>query len=401
MSKLSPIDEAIKAIKNGDFVIVVDSEDRENEGDLICSAQDITPEMVNFMMKEARGLICAPVGIELAEKYELPLMVADNEEFTHCNFTVSVDFNIGTSTGISASDRAKTIKSLSDAKTKAANLSKPGHIFPLIAKKGGTLVRAGHTEAAIDLMKLAGKSEAAAICEVIKDNGEMARLDDLIKFAKKHKLKIISIAQLIEYRRKTDKLIEKLVETKLPTEYGEFDLLVYKDFINEKEHIVLKKGKISKNEEILVRVHSECMTGDVFNSTRCDCKSQLDRSLELIQKEKTGVLIYLRHEGRGIGLVNKLKAYNLQDKGFDTVDANKELGFKADLREYGIGAQILIDLGVAKMKLLTNNPKKIIGLKGYGLELIKREPIEISPTKRNHNYLKTKKNKLGHLLKNV
>jgi len=398
---MSSIKEAIKAIENGEIIIVIDSEDRENEGDLICASEDITAEKINFMLKEGRGLICTPLSFEKASKLKLPLMVDENEECTKCNFTVTVDAKKGITTGISASDRATTIKALAEKNSKSSDFSKPGHIFPLIARKGGTLVRAGHTEASIDLMKLADKQQCATICEIMREDGEMARFDDLKKFAKKHSLKIITIADLIAYRRKTDKLIERAAEAKLPTEYGDFDLIIYKDLINEKEHVVLKKGNLEKAKSVLVRVHSECMTGDLFKSLRCDCNSQLIESLELIQKSKAGALVYLRHEGRGIGLANKIKAYNLQDQGYDTVEANKILGFGDDLREYGIGAQILVDLGIKNIELLTNNPKKVIGLEGFGLKINKRSSLEISPNKRNHKYLKTKKEKMGHILKSV
>ena len=377
------------------MVIVVDDEDRENEGDLIFAAEKVSAEKINFMMREGRGLICVPISKEIAEKLDLRPMVEDNEEATKCNFTVSVDARRGTTTGISASDRTKTIKTIVSPKSKPKDLVRPGHIFPIIAQEGGVLVRAGHTEASCDLARLAGLKPAGVLCEITKEDGEMARLPYLKKFAKKHGLTIISIKDLIAYRTQNEKLIKKVVETDLETEHGKMRMIVYKNLIDEKEHIALVKGKGN-----FVRVHSECLTGDLLGSLHCDCGSQLDESLKIISK-KGGVLLYMRQEGRGIGLINKLKAYNLQKKGLDTVQANEILGFNADLRDYGIGAQILADLGLKEIKLLTNNPKKIIGLEGHGLKITERIRIESKPTKRNHKYLKTKKTKLGHILKNV
>ncbi len=395
------IRQAIADIKAGKMVIVVDDEQRENEGDLVMAAEMVTPQAVNFMAKEARGLICVPVSEEIAYRLELIPMVSNNTESLKTNFTVSVDLKVGTTTGISASDRAKTVLALVNPKSKAADFNKPGHIFPLRALSGGVLVRAGHTEAAVDLAKMAGFSAAGVICEIAKENGEMARMPYLRTFAKKFGLSIISIKDLIEYRNSCEKLIEKKAETLLPTEYGDFRFIVYHTKIDQKEHVALVKGDITGKKPVLVRVHSECLTGEVFHSKKCDCGLQLDSAMKSIAKEGRGVLLYMRQEGRGIGLFNKILAYKLQEKGMDTVDANKALGFKPDLRTYGVGAQILADLGLTKIRLLTNNPKKIVGLEGYGLSVSERLPIEILPTKVNREYLSTKKTRMNHILKNV
>ena len=392
------IEEAIGEIENGKMIVVVDDEDRENEGDLIMSAEFITPEAVNFMAKEGRGLICAPVDEDIADRLRFYPMVQNNKESNKCNFTVSVDYNIGTTTGISASDRSKTIKAITDYHTLSSDFSRPGHIFPLRSKKGGVLVRAGHTEAAVDLVKIAKLTPAAVICEIANEDGEMMRRDDLLIFAKKHNLKIISIKDLIEYRRRSEKLIKLVAQTSLPTNYGDFEMMIYKTTIDEKEHVVLKKGEFDSEDEVLVRVQSECLTGEVFLSKKCDCRLQLDMALEKMAKEGKGVLLYMRQEGRGIGLTNKIKAYSLQEKGLDTVDANKQLGFAPDLRKYGIGAQILVDLGLKNIKLMTNNPTKIVGLDGYGLNIVERIALELPPTDRNHSYLKSKKERMGHIL---
>ncbi len=397
-SHFASIDKAIKDFRQGKIVIVVDDEDRENEGDMIYSAEKSTPELVNFLVKKARGLICVPLEENRLKELELDMMTQNNTALHETAFTVSVDYKIGTTTGISVFDRNKTIRALADSKTLPSDLGKPGHIFPLRAEKGGVLKRAGHTEAAVDLAKLAGLKPAGVLCEILKDNGEMARLPELLKIAKKYNLSIITIKDLINYRIKREKLVERMVNAKLPSLFGNFKIILYKNLLDNLEHIALVKGKIDPNKPTLVRVHSECFTGDVLGSLRCDCREQLTTSMRMIEKEGSGVLIYMRQEGRGIGLLNKLKAYKLQEKGKDTVEANLELGFKPDLRDYGIGAQILMDIGVRKIRLMTNNPKKIVGLHGYGLEVTERVPIEVKPNEANETYLQTKRDKLGHLI---
>ncbi|MFZ1322879.1 MAG: bifunctional 3,4-dihydroxy-2-butanone-4-phosphate synthase/GTP cyclohydrolase II [Ignavibacteria bacterium] len=395
---LSTIDSALSDFKKGKIVIVVDDEDRENEGDMIFSAEKTTPELINFLTKNVRGLICVPMEDERLRELDLNMMTTRNTSLHETAFTVSIDYLHGTTTGISASDRSKTILSLVNEKTKPEDLGRPGHIFPLRSSPGGVLRRAGHTEATVDLARLSGHYPAGVLCEVMKENGEMARLPDLFQIAEKFKIKIISIKDLIEFRLQREKLVTQLIDSKLPSGFGDFKILLYESKVDSKEHIAIIKGKINPKEPVLVRVHSECITGDVFGSLRCDCRDQLHQSLRMIEENGSGVVLYMRQEGRGIGLHNKLKAYNLQEKGKDTVEANLELGFLPDLRNYGIGAQILIDIGVRKMKLMTNNPKKIIGLNAYGLEIVERVPIEIEANSTNKNYLETKKNKLGHLL---
>lgn len=400
LSGFAAIPEAVADIAAGRMVVVVDDQQRENEGDLIMAAAKVTPEAVNFMISHGRGLVCAPLTGERLDQLGLPLMVSQNTESMGTAFTVSIDGarSFGVSTGISPSDRARTIKVLIDEKSKPDDLRRPGHVFPLRATEGGVLRRAGHTEAAVDLAKMAGLPAAGVLCEIIKPDGQMARLPDLIKFTQKWKLKMITIADLIKYRMKRDRLIKKIVTTQLPTDYGDFTLHAYESLVDGQVHIALVKGKVAGKQNVLTRVHSQCLTGDVFSSQRCDCGPQLARALQMISEEGAGVLLYMRQEGRGIGLVNKLKAYHLQDKGKDTVEANELLGFASDLRDYGLGAQILVDLGLTSLKLITNNPAKIVGLEGYHLKVTKRVPLEIKPTKYNLKYLRTKAVKMGHIL---
>jgi 3,4-dihydroxy 2-butanone 4-phosphate synthase/GTP cyclohydrolase II len=393
------VEEAIEEIKKGNFVIVVDDEDRENEGDLVMAAEKVTPEAINFMAKYARGLICLPLTEERIKELNISDMVVNNQENMRTAFTVSIDAREGITTGISAYDRAYTIKKVIDKDTKPEDIVSPGHIFPLRAKPGGVLVRAGHTEAAVDLAKLAGLYPAGVICEIMNDDGTMARVPQLLEFAKKFNFKIITIESLIRYRRKTEKLVRKVAETFLPTQYGDFKLIAYESLIDQKQHLALVKGEVASKNGVLVRVHSQCVTGDVFKSKRCDCGAQLEKALKIISQKEEGVLLYMCQEGRGIGLLNKIKCYELQDKGKDTVEANQALGFPPDLREYGTGAQILADLGLREIKLLTNNPRKVIGIEGFGLKVIERIPLEVPANENNLKYLRTKKQKLGHLLK--
>tara|TARA_Y100001970_G_scaffold123465_1_gene153042 strand:+ start:1561 stop:2772 length:1212 start_codon:yes stop_codon:yes gene_type:complete len=398
MDRLTYIKEAIEDYKNGKMLVVVDDEDRENEGDFIISAELASPDDINFMIKYGRGLVCMPINQQTADRLNLYPMVANNTALHETSFTVSVDAINNATTGISSKDRWETVQVILNESSKPEDLGRPGHMFPIVAKDGGVLQRAGHTEAAVDLSKLAGLKPSALLVEIVDEDGTMARMDSLRQIATRHNLKLVAISDLIEYRRQTELLIDELTSISLPNKYGDFKLRLFEDKIHGDHHVALVKGDIDKNDDVLVRVHSQCLTGDIFGSLRCDCGSQLDTALSKIENYGKGVLVYLRQEGRGIGLKNKIEAYKLQDKGLDTVEANESLGFKPDLREYGIGAQILRKCGVRKMKLLTNNPRKIIGIEGYGLEVVGREPIEVEPNEKNKKYLITKRDKLGHLI---
>lgn len=400
--KFNTIEEALQDVSRGRMVILVDDEDRENEGDLCMAAEKVTPEAINFMAKYGRGLICLSLSPQRVEELGLPMMTDDNTSSFGTAFTVSIEAKKGVTTGISAHDRAVTIRTAIDPDTKPDDIARPGHVFPLRAKPGGVLQRAGQTEGSVDLVRLAGLTPAGVICEIMDDDGSMARVPQLVDFSKKHSLKIITVKDLIRYRMRTERFVKRIATVQMPTRYGgDFTAIAYANDVDSNVHIALVKGEISPDDKVLVRVHSECLTGDVFGSKRCDCGDQLHKAMEIIKQEGKGVILYMRQEGRGIGLANKLKAYELQDKGLDTVEANLKLGFKADLRDYGIGAQMLVDLGVRKMRIITNNPKKIVGLEGYGLKVVERVPAEVAPHDKNIVYLQTKKKKLGHMLENV
>ncbi len=392
------IEDAIADVREGRLVIVVDDEDRENEGDFIGAAECVTPELVNFMTRHGRGLMCVPMTRERTAELDLPMMEQVNTSLFDTPFTMSVDFRTGTTTGISAADRAKTVRALADPDARAADFARPGHIFPLRAQTGGVLRRTGHTEAAVDLAKLAGKQPVGILIEIMNDDGSMARVPDLRRLADEFDLKLITIKDLVAYRMHSEKLVQRLIDVKLPTRYGEFTLVAYEEVLTGENHLALVKGELSEDEPVLTRVHSQCVTGDVFGSARCDCGDQLARAMQQVEREGSGVILYMKQEGRGIGLVNKLKAYKLQEEGMDTVEANEALGFKMDHRDYGIGCQILRDLGVRKLRLMTNNPQKRIGLAGYGLEVVEQVPIEIAAGAHNEGYLRTKRDKMGHEL---
>ena len=398
---LCSLEEGLEELKAGRFLIVVDDESRENEGDLVMPAEMVTPEAVNFVVTHARGLLCMPIIGERLDELQMPLMISANgSEKNQTAFTVSVDYNVNTTTGISAGDRAATILAMLDPAAKAEEFTRPGHLFPLRYHPGGVLARAGHTEAAVDLCEMVGLYPAGIVCEIMAEDGSMSRLPELERFADEHGLKILSIAQIIAQRRRTERLIERVAEARLPTRYGPFQAIAYKSHVDTGEHIALTIGEWTEDEPVLVRIHSECLTGDVFGSMRCDCGEQIDLALQQISQEGNGIFLYMRQEGRGIGLHNKIKAYSLQDQGLDTVEANETLGFEPDLRHYGVGAQILRDLGVRKLNLLTNNPKKVVGLSGFDLEIVDRIPVEAEVTDENRTYMKTKKARMGHILGN-